>query len=153
PKKYRVVQGTLVPNPVGAQTPADATCPRGTSPLGGGGLSHLGLLFTNMNSDTPTAHGWPVDASNASAPAGGVNGVAGCGKVKGYQVVSHEFTVAANSQVAGAALCPAPKVPIGGGIFSSSGSVGVNINSTVPEAPAVNEWESWMNNASGIDTS
>src|SRR5262249_61770904 len=122
------------------------------SPLGGGALPNLGLLFTNLNTDTPTAHGCHVDENNAPATSGAVTPFAVCGKVKGYQVVSQEFDVPANSQVAGAALCPAPKVPIGGGIFSSSGSVGVNINSTVPEAPAVNEWESWMNNASGLDS-
>jgi hypothetical protein len=152
PKSYTVVEGTQVPNPVGQQSSATATCPRGTKPLGGGGLSNLGLLFTNLNSDFPDGRRWRVDENNASATAGGVTAFAVCGHVRGWQLVGEPFSVAANSQAAGGAACPAPKVPLGGGVLSSSTSVGVNINSTVPQAAPFNEWAAWMNNASGVDT-
>ena len=132
-------------------TPATASCPRGTKPLGGGGLSNAGLVFVNMSTDAPAGRGWRVDENNATGFDAILTAFAVCGKVKGYQLVTGTTqTISAFSQGPAFADCPAPTVPIGGGVTSSSTSVAVNINTTNTEDP-VSEWESFINNASGVD--
>src|SRR5262249_23820448 len=151
PRKYSVVIGNGVSNPSATQAIATATCPRGTNPLGGGGLSNAGLVFVNMNSDFPAGRGWAVAENNATGFDAIVTAFAVCGKVKGYQLVTGTTqTIAASSQGVAFADCPAPKVPIGGGVTSNTTSVGVNVNTTNTEDPA-SEWESFINNASGFD--
>jgi hypothetical protein len=152
PKHYQVVIGNGVSNPSATQRSATVDCPTGTKPLGGGGLSNAGLTFVNMNTDAPSGRGWRVDENNATGFDAIVTAFAVCGKIRGYELVTGTTqTISANTQGLAFADCPALKVPIGGGVFSNSSSLGVNINTTNTEDP-VSEWESFINNASGIDT-
>jgi hypothetical protein len=151
PRNYSVVIGNGVSNPSASHVTATVGCPRGSLPLGGGGLSNAGLTFVNMSSDAPSGKGWRVDENNASGFDAVVTAFAVCGKIKGYQLVTGTTqTISAFSQGLAFADCPAPKVPIGGGVTSNSTSVAVNINTTNTEDP-VSEWESFINNASGVD--
>ena len=110
PKKYSVVIGNGVSNPSASHATATASCPRGTKPLGGGGLSNAGLVFVNMSSDAPSGRGWRVDENNASAFDAIVTAFAVCGKVKGYQLVTGTTrTISAFSQGPAFADCPAPR--------------------------------------------
>jgi hypothetical protein len=104
-----------------------------------------------MSSSAPNGRGWLVSETNATGFDAIVTAFAVCGKVKGYQLVTGTTqTISAFSQGLAFADCPAPKVPIGGGVVSNSTSVAVDINSTNTEDP-VSEWESFINNASGVD--
>jgi hypothetical protein len=151
PKNYSVVIGNGVSNQSASHVTAIAACPRGAKPLGGGGLSNAGLVFVNMGSDAPSGRGWLVRENNASGFDAIVTAFAVCGKIKGYQLVTGTTqTISAFSQGLAFADCPAPKVPIGGGVDSNTASVGVNINTTNTEDP-VSEWESFINDAAGID--
>ena len=64
----------------------------------------------------------------------------------GYTVVnSGALTSGANVQTHGSVACPSGKVPLGGGVFYSSGSVLANINSSYPTATG---WAADVNNGS-----
>src|SRR5690242_19290981 len=66
PKLYTVVRSDPASNPAGTQEGALATCPTGTKPLGGGGLSNAGLVLVNLNSTTLNGRSWLVIENNAS---------------------------------------------------------------------------------------
>ena len=117
-------------------------------PIGGGGTSNAFSSFVDMNRTLPKGRSWIVKENNASATPAELTAVAVCGKLKGYRVVTGPaFTVAANSQKGGSAVCPAPTVPVGGGVFTSSKSVGVNVEGSIPSG---DRWDSFMNNNSGV---
>jgi hypothetical protein len=67
----------------------------------------------------------------------------------GYTVVTNESTAYAGSQSAGAATCPGTEQPVGGGAFSSSSDLSVNINSSYPDGQS---WAVDIANASASDT-
>ena len=72
-------------------------------------------------------------------------------KPKGYVVVSSAaLTSNAGTQTHGSVVCPTGKVPLGGGVFFSSGSVLANINSSYPTATG---WSADVNNASASASS
>ena len=56
-----VAVSNLVVQHSGGLAIAQATCPTGTQPLGGGGLTTFPAFAVNMNSTLPTANGWRVD--------------------------------------------------------------------------------------------
>jgi hypothetical protein len=148
PKGYTVVRGANVVNPVGSQSRAVATCPAGTRPLGGGGTSNAFSSFVDMNRTGPKGRSWVVKENNASATEAELTAVVVCGKVNGYRVVTGPaFSAPAGGQKGGSAVCPAPTVPIGGGVFTTSKSVGVNVEGTIPSG---DRWDSFMNNNTGF---
>jgi hypothetical protein len=57
-------------------------------------------------------------------------------------------TTPANQQSASFADCPSPSLPIGGGVFAQSGSVGVNVNTTNANG---SQWESFISNTTALD--
>jgi hypothetical protein len=148
PRNYSIVQGTPVDNPSGTQVGAFVTCPTGSKPLSGGALSNTFDLFTNMNTSIPAGRNWDIFENNASADDANVTAFAVCGKLGGYTVAfGNSVLDPPNSQTLSFATCPAPTVPIGAGAFSSSSSVGVNINAIGPNGSTI---DSFMNNASGV---
>src|SRR5262249_14418755 len=58
PKRYRVVQAGRPSSPTGSQTAADAQCPRGSLPVGGGELSSSGSVGANLNTSFPQGRSW-----------------------------------------------------------------------------------------------
>ncbi len=63
---YMVVAGAAVDNPPGSQGLADAICPTGYSPLGGGASSSTSSTSVNMNTTNPFTNGWQVYENNGS---------------------------------------------------------------------------------------
>ena len=91
PKHYSIVQAPAVTNGSAAHTTALATCPAGSKPLGGGGLSSSSSTFVNVGSTFPQKNGWRVDENNASAGSASLTAFAICGKLKGYIVIDPGF--------------------------------------------------------------
>ena len=151
PAHYRIVESSPVVNAATSQNEALVTCPKGSKPLGGGGLSSGGTVDVNMNSTSPLRRAWSVVENNASDSDRLIQAFAVCGKVPGYAVVRGSTSLnPAGSQSAFTVTCPAPKLPVGGGVISSSTSVAVNLNSSLSRV--ANDWEAFMNNASQFDT-
>jgi hypothetical protein len=149
PRNYQIVEGNTVDNPSGNQNTSFATCPRGSKPLGGGAFSNSFDLKVNINSTLPEGPNWRVDENNGGTDDATVNAEVVCGRVGGYQVVQSGFMDNPPGDQTGIrASCPAPTAPIGGGIFSNSGSVGVNVNTT---APVGSGWDSFENNGTPFD--
>jgi hypothetical protein len=145
PPGYRVVHSAVVVNPAGTQSRAAATCPAGTMPLGGGGVTSSSSTDNNMNGTAPNGRSWVVRQNNAGTTDATITAVAVCGKVHGYRVVKGKpFPVGIGLDVGSFASCPAPTVPIGGGVFSGSQSVFVNFQGSFPTG---HEWDSFVNNS------
>jgi len=123
----------------------NSSFPTGTKPLGGGGLSNAGLVLVNLNSTTLNGRSWLVIENNASTFSATVTAIAICGKLPGYAVVTGTNTLnPPGSRTATQVSCPIGTLPIGGGVFSTSFSLAVNVNTSVPSG---GEWESFENNA------
>lgn len=153
-KWWSIVASSAVTVNPSAQARATVSCPAKTKVMGGGGFSNSGSTLVDENSSYPAQSGagktgtfsWVVDQNNASAAASTVTAYAVCGHAKGYKLVS--TTSVSNppgTQTGASAICPAGKVPMGGGIFSSSGNVSVNINTAYP---VTGGWRAYENNAS-----
>jgi hypothetical protein len=141
PAGYAIATASA-PNPSGTQVSAQAICPAGTLPLGGGGLSSSGQTFVNLNSSIPFGNRWRADVNNGSGADADFTALAVCGTLKGYTTVTGPpETNQANTQ----SLAQAS----GGGAFSDSTSIGVNINTTHPGER--NGWDSFENNATALD--
>ena len=144
PKKYSINEFSSTSVPAGTQNAGLASCPAGSQPLGGGAVSNSFSTAVNLNSTFPVGQSWRVDVNNGSTSDTTFDTWVICGKVKGYTVVvGDQFETAPFRQVRSTATCPAPTVPIGGGVFADS-DLDVNINSTVPQG---SDWVVFQNNA------
>jgi hypothetical protein len=151
PAHYTVVKGNTVRNPSGTHVVATAKCPTGSKPLGGGASAGSRSIFTNMAATFPQGKAWRVDENNASAGGDKLTPFAICGQVPGYQVViGPAQNLMAEEDVLTTADCPSGLIPISGGGFASTSSVGVNLNETAPGETA-GEWISFFNNDSGVN--
>ena len=104
--------------------------------------------FVDTNSTGPRGSSWVVTENNATAFDSGLTAFAVCGKANGYKVVKGSpFSNPANAQSGASAVCKAPTVPIGGGVFSASKSVAVNIEGTISSG---DRWDSFINNATAF---
>ncbi len=141
--------------PGGLQTSGSVTCPGKKVPLGGGVTIASSNVNANINSSYPSGKNWVVNVNNATASAAGFTVYAICAnKPKGYQVVYASAKVdPAGLQSEAFVTCPAAKVPWSGGVFSTSGSLGVNVNSSYPTGDTSRVWNVYMNNSTGSDTS
>jgi hypothetical protein len=149
PRNYAVVTGPTMQSQSGTQIRAAAECPHGSKPLGGGVASGSFSVFVNINSTFPSGHLWVTHVNNASADEADVEAVAVCGMVPGYSVAIGSAVINhAQTHTLSFATCPAQTVAIGGGAGSNSPSVGVNIGGM---GLAGSEFDSFMNNASGVD--
>jgi len=151
PQGYRVVESRIVSNPAGTQTKAVATCPTGTKPLGGGGFTSSEGTDTNMNGTAPKGRTWIVRENNAGTTDATIGAVAVCGKLHGYRVVKGTpFSVTHGLEAGSFASCPAPTVPISGGVFSGSKSVFVNFAGSFRTG---HDWDAFVNNSTEGDIS
>ncbi len=151
---WTIVTGATVSNGPGSQTPATATCPAGDKVLSGGGFSSSLSTLSNENSTYPTrsgtghaaVYGWAVFQNNGSADGDAVHAYAVCGHVTGYTQAAGALTTnAAGAQTESTVGCPTHTVPLGGGMFSSSLSTAVNLNTSYPTSTG---WAAFENNAS-----
>jgi len=151
PKGYRQVESRIVSNPAGTQSKAVATCPSGTMPLGGGGFTSSEGTDANMNGTAPKGRTWVVRENNEGTTDATIGAVAVCGKLHGYRVVKGKpFSVIHGLEAGSFASCPAPTVPISGGVFSGSKSVFVNFAGSFPTG---HEWDAFVNNSTEGDIS
>jgi hypothetical protein len=154
PANYRFVRNALN-LPPGAQTTGRATCPTGTSLLGGGVNANIDGSLVDINSIEPQSKTtWRVDMNNPTSTNGIFQVIAICGsKPQGYTIVSGALTDnAPGAQDRAFVACPGAEVPLSGGVFSDSSSTAVDVNSTVPSVVAgSSEWVAFENNASGTD--
>lgn len=105
-------------------------------------------LGVSVNSLFPSGRTWQAIESNASSGADAIAAVAVCGKIAGYTVVQGASVLdPAGSHTLSFASCPAPTVPIGGGAFTSSGSLA---HSLAGMGTSGTDFISFMNNASGL---
>ena len=150
PKGYRQLQSKVVANPALRQTQAAATCPQGTMPLGGGGFTSSAGTDVTMNGTAPNGRSWIVRENNGGSTDETTGAIAVCGHMRGYKVVRGKLLHLASGTSGGTfAACPAPTVPIGGGV-DAPGSVGVNFQGSFPTG---NEWDAFVNNSSEIPAS
>jgi hypothetical protein len=150
PDGYALVTSADVLNPAGQQTTAIATCPAGTAPLGGGFASSSFDTAVNDNSTFPlaTQAAWRVDENNGSGSDADLESLAVCGRLRGYALVQDDdFVDAAGSQQATLVDCPAPTVPISGGVLSHSGDLRANLNGM---RPGLTSWLIFVNNATPV---
>ena len=133
------------------QTRGSVACPAGTVVFGGGVFVSSSNINININSSFPAGNGWVADVDNVSGGSVGFTVHAVCAtQPKKYTIVASPlFTSPAESQAIGTVACPARTVVLGGGSLSSSGSVAVNINSTLPEG---NGWRVDQNTNTNFGT-
>ena len=153
PIGYTIVESDELGSPVGKQVHGKVVCPAGTVVWGGGVAIGSGDLAASVNSSRPyqTTKGWEAWVNNGSAADTIFVVSAVCAKKPaGYAVVKHAVTNRKGEQTFGSAACAGTKVEIGGGVFSSSRKLSVNINSTYPDSArsGLRGWVAYMNNAS-----
>jgi hypothetical protein len=151
PAGYLVVTATISAAP--GQTRGTVTCPKkGTAtrlPQGGGAVIASSSLTANINSSFPSGNGWAADVNNNSGTATSFSVYAVCAIPSNkYQVVTSSETNFAGTQNSATAVCPHGTKVLGGGGLSGSGSVFVNINTSIPQN---NGWRVDENNDSGSD--
>jgi hypothetical protein len=150
PRGYKV-RVAAANAPDGTQTPLAVACPPGKVALGGGGWASSVSTAVNLNTSLPTSTGWGIDVNNNNSGANTViEVIAVCANPPvGYVRIAGPITPnPASSQDVADAACPFPKVPTGGGVYSDSSSLSVNIHSTFPISGG---WRSYENNASHGD--
>jgi hypothetical protein len=117
----------------------------GTMPLGGGGFTSSSSTDVNTNATAPSGRSWTFTENNAGTTDETMGAIAVCGKVNGYKVVKGKpVTIASGSEGGTFAACPAPTVPISGGVISGTKNVFISFAGSLPSG---NEWDSFMTNA------
>ena len=156
PTGYTRVKSPDLSSPAGKQVHGKVVCPAGTVVWGGGVLFGSSDLAASVNSSRPyqTTKGWEAWVNNGSADDTTFAVWAVCAKKPaGYAVVKHAVTNRKGEQTFGSAACAGTKVELGGGVFSSSRNLSVNINSTYPGSAfqGFRGWVAYMNNASAAN--
>ena len=148
---YKIVVGTSVDNPAGAQTGASVSCPSGTV-LFGGGASSSGTRDVNLNVSAPNGAKWTVFMNNASTADASVRAVVVCGrKPAGYSVVAGADTeVEPYGQSEADVSCPTNHKVLGGGGYSASTSTSVDLNAT--EAVGSGSWQATQDDETSVGT-
>jgi hypothetical protein len=149
PAGYKVAHAAVT-NPPASQTKAVATCPAGSKVLGGGGISSSTSVSANLNTTIPASpKSWRADANNPTGSSQVVTAYAVCGKnVTGWKMVTgSSVSNPAGTETHSVADCPGGRAVLGGGVYSSSFDLNVNINSSYPVSTI--EWSGFENNNSG----
>ena len=133
------------------QTSGVAGCPAGVV-VGGGVFVNTSNTLVNVNTLYPSSTTtWRADVNNATTVKYGFKVYAICRLTapKGYSVQGGTpVPNPAGSQTSAIVHCPGNSLPMSGGVFSSSSSLDVNLNESIPSG---NAWLIYQNNASGVD--
>jgi hypothetical protein len=134
----------------GTQTRGTVSCGGTSKPVGGGAQVVSSSTSVNLNDSFPVGkNGWAVDVNNTSGANTTFIVFVMCltRGPAGFTINTAPFTATADSQYVDAtASCPAGVV-LGGGVFSTSSSTSVDINSSFPNSTT--SWRIDMNNATG----
>ena len=158
PAGYKVVKAGPFDSPSGTQSQAIVQCPGTEVPVGGGPVvnpagSNDPILFASINSSYPLSHEWVVDVNTISSSGADANFYvfAVCiDAVSSYSVVNSGLVDnPVGASTLATATCPSKRVLVGGGAFSNSGDVNVNVG---VDAPTGSTWRVAMNNGSTQDT-
>jgi hypothetical protein len=151
PRGFTIVNSAELTAPAGRQVRGTATCPAGRVPLSGSAALQTASVLAGVNSSFPSGNGWAADVNNAGSGDFNFQVLVVCAfPPKHYSIVtSGALNDPADTQAGIVAVCPTGSKPLGGGVASGSGSVQVNINTTIPIGHA---WLDQMNNASPVDT-
>ena len=146
PAGYSIASSGFIHALNGYQTHGQVACPSGTKPVGGGVTVDAENVLAGVNSSYPIASSWAADVNNTSGADTLMNVFAVCAKRPKltFKVVTASFSVAANSQASGRAICPRGVV-VGGGTRSDSASTAINVNSSFPDT--TKSWRVDMDNA------
>jgi hypothetical protein len=157
---WSIQQSASQPNPAGFQTRTTVQCPAGTKVLGGGAYSSTTSVAVNLNSTFPVKTGtgstatysWSTDMNNADTADHSVTGYAVCGKERGYHIYHGGVgPVNAYSEGGTSVACSQnPKVPIGGGMRSGSGSTTANLNTSTWDGAF--SWQGLLENNSAFSS-
>src|SRR5262249_21293599 len=135
PAKFAFVAHSNVFVPGGFQESELVTCPAGTVLLGGGTGSTNTPFGLDINSAYPLDdHDWLVDMNNDTGVNERFDVTAQCGKQPSNYSIQKSAPVdnPPGTESFATATCPAPSVPIAGGVFSSSGRTNVDARNSFP---------------------
>ena len=148
PAGYTIVSGNSVTLGPMLEAGATETCPAGTHPLGGGGFTTSGDT-TAINSTGPDGMSWAIEENNPTALQWMILPDAICGHPRFYRVVKGaSFAIGAGTRGGSQGTCPAPFVVSGGGVFTASSDLSVNVAGTEPIGRTI--WGSFVANDSAF---
>jgi hypothetical protein len=137
PPGYKIVtSGSISAEPSTLDTGGSVACPTGTL-VWGGGASFIGGFFgpnlTVNTSEPMESAGWEARVNNTGTSTAQFAVDAICAKKpKGYKTVFQDVDNPANSQSQATAICPSPKVALGGGTLSTSDQAAAILTSAWP---------------------
>ena len=145
-KSYSIVHSGSLAAPALTHTHAKTTCPAGTKPLGGGAVIASGSLSVNLAGSYPSSSGWAADVNNQLGTPTTVDVYVICAKKPaGYKLVTASTSAPGNTQTPVTATCPTGTKILGGGGFTSSTTLLVNLNTTFPDSAT--SWSVALNNS------
>src|SRR5262249_44653900 len=124
---------------------AFAACPKRTRTMGGGGVWNAGGTGLVLSSSFPGPFTWDVSGNNTSATSANLTAFAICAKLKGQVTIFGFATLIGGGQTGVPIDCPAPKVPISGGVLVDSTDTLLSLNATTFTDTG---WISYVNNDS-----
>jgi hypothetical protein len=157
PKQYAVAS-TSFTNAAGQQNGVSVQCPRNSKGklmkvLGGGGVGGATSPGQDINSSYPIGgknSSWVLFENNNFGVDSSATVDVVCGSAKGWAVFQGApVDNPVGSQDGAHVVCPVGLVAIGGGLYASSTSTLVNLNTTYPASTTY--WDSFENNASASD--
>jgi hypothetical protein len=149
PRGYAVVTTPFAVAPTGAQSTAHVECPLGTVPLGGGVFVQSNSTAANINSSAPTPTGWTGWVNNTSGFTTFFQVQAICARKPDlYTVVTSAENVPGQSHLEVFAQCPKGTKPLGGGGYTTSLSLSVNLSGSYASGQG---WRSTLHNQ-GVTT-
>jgi hypothetical protein len=130
----------------GQAATATATCPAGTTVIGGGYLlrSPVGMVI-DVSRPAAAGQGWQIHGFNPTGSNFDFDVDVVCGTVRDRQVVSQVITVQPGQKGIAVVLCPAGKVSVGGG-WSALGLV---VDTSLPGSGLSNGWHVTAGNNTG----
>jgi hypothetical protein len=148
-----VSSGTLNAAPSTLDTGGSIACPAGTVVWGGGASfvnGYFGPDLTVNTSEPMESAGWEARVNNTGTATAQFAVDAICAnKPKGYGLVFKAVDNPANSQSHATAVCPSPKVVLGGGTLSTSDQAAAVLTSAWPAAS--NKFTGFMYNGTASD--
>jgi hypothetical protein len=156
PPGYQIVSsGPINAAPGAFDTGGSVACPTGTVVWGGGAIfvdGFRGPTLTVNTSEPMESAGWEARVNNTGTTTAPFEVDAICAKKpNGYKIVFKAVDSPAGSQAQATAVCPSPKVVLGGGTLSTSDQAPAVLTSAWPAAPA--KFKGYLYNGTPTDAS